>query len=96
MYDEPEYDTGAHLNIVILSVPEGTDKPLKYPLVFQKSDLVVVSKIDALPYFDFDVELCKRYVGSRNGGADVIPVSAKTGENMDELENRFIKKLTEV
>ena len=91
-----EYDTGAHLNIVILSVPEGTDKPLKYPLVFQKSDLVVVSKIDALPYFDFDVELCKRYVGARNGGVDVIPVSAKSGENMDELENWFIKKLDEV
>ncbi len=91
-----EYDTGATFNVVILSVPEGTDKPLKYPLVFQKSDLVIISKVDALPYFDFDVEQCKRYVGARNGGVEVIPVSAKTGENMDALENWFIKKITEV
>ena len=84
-----EYDTGATLNVVILSVPEGDDKPLKYPLVFGKSDLVIVSKIDALPYFDFDIDKCREYVGSRNGGADVIAVSAKTGENMDELEQWF-------
>ena len=91
-----EYDTGATFNVVILSVPEGVDKPLKYPLVFQNSDLVVVSKIDALPYFDFDMEQCVQHVGSRNGGAAVIPVSAKTGENMDALENWFINKLSEV
>ena len=91
-----EYDTGATFNVVILSVPEGTDKPLKYPLVFQKSDLVIVSKIDALPYFDFDIEQCRRYVSARNGKVEVIPVSAKTGENMDALENWFINKLTEV
>lgn len=91
-----EYDTGATLNIVILSVPEGDDKPLKYPLVFQNSDLTVVSKIDALPYFDFDLEQCKKYVGARNGKSDLIPVSAKTGENMEALENWFIKKLSEV
>ena len=84
-----EYDTGATLNVVILSVPEGDDKPLKYPLVFGKSDLVIVSKIDALPYFDFDIDKCREYVGSRNGGAEVIPVSAKTGENMDKLEQWF-------
>ena len=91
-----EYDTGATVNIVILSVPEGDDKPLKYPLVFQNSDLVVVSKADALPYFDFDMEKCVKYVRSRNGAAAVIPVSAKTGENMEALENWFIKKLSEV
>ena len=91
-----EYDTGATVNIVILSVPEGDDKPLKYPLVFQNSDLVVVSKSDALPYFDFDMEKCVKYVRSRNGAAAVIPVSAKTGENMETLENWFIKKLSEV
>ena len=91
-----EYDTGATVNIVILSVPEGDDKPLKYPLVFQNSDLVVVSKSDALPYFDFDMEKCVKYVRSRNGAAAVIPVSAKTGENMEALENWFIKKLSEV
>ena len=91
-----EYDTGATFNVVILSVPEGTDKPLKYPLVFQRSDLVVVSKTDALPYFDFDIEQCRRYVGERNGRVSVIPVSAKTGENMDALENWFINKIAEV
>ena len=91
-----EYDTGAHLNMVILSVPEGDDKPLKYPLVFQKSDLVAVSKLDALPWFDFDLDKCKEYVCTRNGGADVIPFSAKTGENMDALENWFIRKISEV
>ena len=91
-----EYDTGATFNIVILSVPEGTDKPLKYPLVFQKCDLVIISKIDALPYFDFDIEECVRNVRLRNGNAGVIPVSAKTGENMDALEERFIKLITEV
>ena len=90
-----EYDTGATVNIVIVSVPEGADKPLKYPLAFEKSDLVVVSKIDALPWFDFDVEKCAQYAAARNGGAEVIPVSAKTGENMDALENWFIRKLSE-
>ena len=88
-----EYDTGATCNVVILSVPEGTDKPLKYPLVFENSDLVIISKIDALPYFDFDIEECKSYVGKRNGAVEVIPVSAKTGENMEALENWFINKL---
>ena len=91
-----EYDTGAAFNIVILSVPEGEDKPLKYPLVFQNSDLVVVSKIDALPYFDFDMKKCAQYISGRNGAAALIPVSAKTGENMDALENWFINKLSEV
>ena len=91
-----EYDTGATFNIVILSVPEGEDKPLKYPLVFQNSDLVVVSKIDALPYFDFDMEKCAQYISGRNGAAALIPVAAKTGENMDALENWFINKLSEV
>lgn len=91
-----EYDTGATFNVVILSVPEGTDKPLKYPLVFQKSDLVIVSKTDALPYFDFDIEQCRRYVGERNGKVSVIPVSAKTGENMNALEQWFMNKMTEV
>lgn len=91
-----EYDTGAAFNVVILSVPEGDDKPLKYPLVFQNSDLAIVSKIDALPYFDFDVEKCKGYVFDRNPGARFICVSAKTGENMDELERLFISKIAEV
>ncbi len=91
-----EYDTGATMNLVLLSVPEGADKPLKYPLVFQRSDLVVITKIDTLPYFDFDVEQCRKTIGARRGGVGVIPVSAKTGENMDALENWFIRKLSEV
>ncbi len=91
-----EYDTGATVDLVILSVPEGDDKPLKYPLVFGKCDLAVVSKTDALPYFDFDLKRCAENVRERNPKAEVIPVSAKTGENMDALVNWFIKKLTEV
>ncbi len=90
-----EYDTGANVDMVILSVPEGNDKPLKYPLVFQKSDLAVISKTDALPYFDFNMDECREYIRSRNPDASVIAVSAKTGENMDELVNWFIRKLSE-
>lgn len=88
-----EYDTGAHLNMTILSVPEGDDKPLKYPLVYEKCDLVVINKIDALPYFDFDFEEVKRVVKRRNGKAEIIPISAKTGENLDRLEKYFIRIL---
>lgn len=88
-----EYDTGAALDIVILSVPEGDDKPLKYPLVFQSCDLAVVSKLDALPYFTFDLSRCRENVRMRNPDAQVIAVSAKTGENMDALIQWFIRKL---
>ena len=88
-----EYDTGAALDIVILSVPEGEDKPLKYPLVFQKCDLVIVSKTDAAPYFGFDFSRCVRNVRTRNEHADVIPVSAKTGENMEALAEWFIRNV---
>lgn len=88
-----EFDTGAHLEIMILSVPEGDDKPLKYPLVFQKCGLVIINKCDALPYFDFDFEECKRRILNRNPKATVIPVSAKRGDGMEELENYFIKKI---
>lgn len=90
-----EYDTGAALDIVILSVPEGEDKPLKYPLVFQKCDLVIVSKTDAAPYFGFDLARCVQNVRTRNPSAAVIPVSAKTGENMQALANWFTQKLEE-
>ena len=88
-----EYDTGAALDVVILSVPEGEDKPLKYPLVFEKCDLVIVSKMDAMPYFGFSLSRCERNVRTRNQAADVIPVSAKTGENMDALAEWFIRKV---
>ena len=90
-----EYDTGAALDVVILSVPEGEDKPLKYPLVFQKADLVIVSKTDALPYFPFDLSRCEKNIRTRNQSAAVIPVSAKTGDNMQALANWFIEKLKE-
>ena len=78
-----EFDTGAVKNAMILSVPEGHDKPLKYPLMFQVCDVVLVNKIDVLPYFDFDMEKCVEYVNMRNPEAKVIPICAKTGEGMD-------------
>ncbi|MBR6002108.1 MAG: hydrogenase nickel incorporation protein HypB [Bacteroidales bacterium] len=80
-----EFDTGAVRNAMILSVPEGHDKPLKYPLMFSVCDLVVVNKIDVLPYFDFDMEKCKEYVHMRNPKAQVIPICAKTGEGVEEF-----------
>jgi len=80
-----EFDTGAARNVTILSVPEGNDKPLKYPLMYQVCDLVIVNKIDVMPYFDFDLEACKGYIAKRNPKAVVIAVSAKTGEGIDEV-----------
>lgn len=79
-----EFDTGAVKNAMILSVPEGHDKPLKYPLMFQVCDVVLVNKIDVLPYFDFDMDKCREYVAIRNPQAKVIPICARTGEGMDE------------
>ena len=80
-----EFDTGASKNVTILSVPEGDDKPLKYPLMYQVCGLVIINKIDVMPYFDFDLEACKGYIAKRNPKADVIAVSAKTGEGIDEV-----------
>jgi hydrogenase nickel incorporation protein HypB len=80
-----EFDTGASKNIMILSVPEGHDKPLKYPLMFSICDLVIINKIDVLPYFDFDLKLCEEYVKMRNPNATIIPISAKTGEGVDKV-----------
>lgn len=79
-----EFDTGAVKNAMILSVPEGHDKPLKYPLMFQVCDVVLVNKIDVLPYFDFDMDKCRECVAMRNPQAKVIPICARTGEGMDE------------
>lgn len=81
-----EYDTGAGLNLMLLSVPEGDDKPLKYPLMFQKSDALVITKTDALPYFTFDVALCAARAKKLNPSIAVFSVCAKTGEGMGELE----------
>ena len=80
-----EFDTGAALNMMILSVPEGHDKPLKYPLVFQVCDVMIVNKIDVLPYFDFDMEKVTAYARKRNPNIRIFPISAKTGEGIDVL-----------
>ena len=86
-----EFDTGAAKNAMILSVPEGHDKPLKYPLMFQVCDVVLVNKIDVLPYFDFDMGKCREYVAMRNPHAKVIPICARTGEGMEEW-TRWLKE----
>ena len=78
-----EFDTGAVKNAVILSVPEGHDKPLKYPLMFQVADVLLINKIDVLPYFDFDLEKLTAYAHQRHPGLEIFPLSAKTGEGMD-------------
>lgn len=79
-----EFDTGASKNAMILSVPEGDDKPLKYPLMFSICDVVLINKIDVLPYFDFDMEKCKEYIHMRNPQAKIIPICARTGEGIQE------------
>ena len=80
-----EFDTGAVKNMAILSVPEGHDKPLKYPLMFQVCDTVLINKIDVAPYFDFDFEKCTEYIRMRNPKAKIFPISAKTGEGMEAV-----------
>lgn len=79
-----EFDTGAHLNMCILSVPEGEDKPLKYPLMFETSDVVIINKIDALEVFDFSVERVTEFIKRQNPNAVIFPISAKTGEGVKE------------
>ena len=86
-----EFDTGAVKNAMILSVPEGHDKPLKYPLMFSICDVVLINKVDVLPYFDFDMEKCKEYIAMRNPNAKVIPISARTGEGITEW-TEWLKK----
>lgn len=78
-----EFDTGAVKNAMILSVPEGHDKPLKYPLIFQVCDVLIINKTDVLPYFDFDMEKVAEYAHMRNPKLKIFPVSAKTGEGVD-------------
>ena len=86
-----EFDTGAVKNCMILSVPEGHDKPLKYPLMFQVCDAVILNKIDVLPYFDFDMDKCREYIHMRNPKAEIFPISAKTGEGVADLA-RWLKE----
>ena len=82
-----EYATGASKNVMILSVPEGDDKPLKYPLMFQTSDVLLITKIDTMSYFDFDIDKCIERVKYLNPNIEIFPVSAKTNEGMDKWED---------
>lgn len=82
-----EFDTGAHLNMMILSVPEGDDKPLKYPLMFSVCDLIVISKIDTMDFFDFSVDKAVENIKRLNKNATILQVSAKTGEGMEQLRD---------
>ena len=86
-----EFDTGAVANMAILSVPEGHDKPLKYPLMFQGCDTVLINKIDVAPYFDFDFDKCCEYIHMRNPNAKIFPISAKTGEGVEAVA-AFLKE----
>lgn len=78
-----EFDTGAVKNVAILSVPEGHDKPLKYPLMFEVCQALIINKIDVLPYFDFDMDKVRKFARKRNPGIEIFPISAKTGEGVD-------------
>lgn len=89
-----EFDTGATCNAMILSVPEGDDKPLKYPLMFTVCDLVIINKKDVMPYFDFDMEQCRKNILMRNPNATIISISAKTGEGVDALAEWLQGKLS--
>ena len=88
-----EFDTGANKNIMLLSVPEGDDKPLKYPLMFSICDCVLINKIDTLPYFDFDFEACKKRILDLNPKAKIFKISAKTGEGMAEFIDWLLKEM---
>lgn len=90
-----EFDTGAVKNAAILSVPEGHDKPLKYPLMFQVCDLVLINKTDVMPYFDFDMDKCLEYIHMRNPRAKVIPICAKTGEGVEAFADWLREEVRE-
>ncbi len=91
-----EFDTGAQKNVMILSVPEGDDKPLKYPLMFQKSDVLVITKMDTKGFFTFSIEKCVERVKHLNPDIQIFPVSAKTGEGMQEWEEWLQKAVNEI
>lgn len=90
-----EFDTGASKNAMILSVPEGDDKPLKYPLMFSICDVVLINKIDVIPHFDFDMEKCIKNIKMRNPNVKIIPISAKTGEGISEFANWLSSEIEE-
>jgi len=88
-----EFDTGASKNAMILSVPEGDDKPLKYPLMFSIADVLLINKIDAMDYFNFDIDAVKERVTKLNPDIKIIPISAKTGEGIEEWVNWIRKEI---
>lgn len=89
-----EFDTGAARNVMILSVPEGHDKPLKYPLMFSKVDALIINKIDVMPYFDFDMAKVREYVTKLNKNVKIFPISAKTGEGVQEWTNWLFEEVS--
>lgn len=88
-----EFDTGAAKNVMILSVPEGHDKPLKYPLMFSKVDALIINKIDVMQYFDFDMAKVREYVTKLNKNVKIFPISAKTGEGVQEWTNWLLSEV---
>ena len=88
-----EFDTGAVRNTMILSVPEGDDKPLKYPLMFTVCDVVLINKTDVMPYFDFDLDRCREYIRQRNPKAIVFPICAKTGEGIEAFVDWLLNEV---
>ena len=90
-----EFDTGAAINMTILSVPEGDDKPVKYPLMYETCDILVVNKIDTLPIFDFDKARVEQYARARNPKIEIYYISAKTGEGVQALADALVKKVKE-
>ena len=88
-----EFDTGAHLNLVLLSIPEGDDKPLKYPLMFEVADMVAITKVDTLPAFNFNFEKCEQNIHMRNKNIDIYQVSALKEKGIDELANALKEKI---
>ena len=90
-----EFDTGAAKNVMILSVPEGHDKPLKYPLMFSKVDALLINKIDVAPYFDFDMDKLREYVGKLNKNVKIFPISAKSGEGVKEWTDWLLNEVQE-
>lgn len=88
-----EFDTGATKNVMILSVPEGHDKPLKYPLMFSTVDALIINKIDVMEYFDFDIELCSEYVKKLNPNVKIFPISAVTGEGVDKWSQWLLNEV---
>lgn len=90
-----EFDTGAHLNICILAVPEGDDKPLKYPLIFQKCSAVIINKTDTQEIFDFNISKAKESILMRNKNAEIFPVSSKNGNGIPAVADYIIKKYAE-